>query len=240
MQLRPTTSAPAARLYFFAPSSGVNRRASRPRDGARRSRPSAAWSARITSSAISASPSHEIVSATMKSTPASTAQPTCSSNIARTCGARRRCRRSKILVLQILPATSASPSAATFLAIGQRRAVHRLEIVLPADQPQFFAMRVIGEGLDHVGAGAQEIAMQVLDLLGEVEHDLRHVGARLQVAAPLQLEEVALGANHRSRGKPFEKTRLRHRFFPFEAPLCRGRPTIANSWWLPGTPSTSS
>ena len=38
----------------------------------------------ITSSAIWASPSQEKVSPMMKSTPASTAQPTCSSNMART------------------------------------------------------------------------------------------------------------------------------------------------------------
>jgi len=38
----------------------------------------------ITSSAISASAAHENVSPTTKSTSASTAQPTCSSNIART------------------------------------------------------------------------------------------------------------------------------------------------------------
>ena len=39
---------------------------------------------RITSSAISASPSQEMVSAMMKSTPASIAQATCSSYMART------------------------------------------------------------------------------------------------------------------------------------------------------------
>ena len=46
--------------------------------------------------------------------------------------------------------------------------------------------------------------MQALDLLGEIENDFRHIGARLQIAAPLQLEEVALGANHRSLGQPLE------------------------------------
>jgi hypothetical protein len=65
-------------------------------------------------------------------------------------------------------------------------------------------MGVISERLDHIGARAEEVAMQVLDLLGEIENDLWHIGARLQIAAPLQLEEVALSANHRSRGKPLE------------------------------------
>ena len=46
------------------------------------------------------------------------------------------------------------------------------------DQAQFFPMRVVSEGLDDVGAGSQEIAMEVLDLLGEIENDFGDVGSR--------------------------------------------------------------
>ncbi len=69
--------------------------------------------------------------------------------------------------------------------------------------------------------------MQVLDLLGEIENHLRHIGARLQIAAALQLEEVALSANHRSRVKPLEKTKLHHCFLLSRLPLCGGRPIAA-------------
>ena len=67
-------------------------------------------------------------------------------------------------------------------------------------------MRVISEGLDDVGSGAQEIAKQVLDLLGEIENDFGDVGSRLQVAPALQFKQIALGANHRAGGEPIEQT----------------------------------
>ena len=63
-------------------------------------------------------------------------------------------------------------------------------------------MAVVGERLDHVGAGAHELAVELAHRLGGVEHDLRHVGAGLEVAAPLQLEQIALGADHRPRLEP--------------------------------------
>ena len=86
MQLSPTTAAPASSRRRHASSGVQPSRVS----GAR-------WTAsvmtagspvsRITSSAISASSPQENVSPMTKSTPASTAQPTCSSNIARTVAA---------------------------------------------------------------------------------------------------------------------------------------------------------
>ena len=97
------------------------------------------------------------------------------------------------------------------LGDGERLAVHGLEIVLAPDETELFAMRIIGERLDDVGAGSQKIAMQVLDLLGEIEHDLGHIGARLQIAAALQLEQVAFGADDGPRRKPLEQAVLRHR-----------------------------
>jgi len=55
-------------------------------------------------------------------------------------------------------------------------------------------MRVVSEGLDDVRAGSQEIAMEVLDLLGEIENHFGDVGSRLQVAPALQFKQIALGA----------------------------------------------
>ena len=46
-----------------------------------------------------------------------------------------------------------------------------------------------------------EIAMQLRHDFRMLEHDLGHEGAGLQVAAPLELEHVALGADDRARGR---------------------------------------
>ncbi len=67
----------------------------------------------ITSSAISASWAQENVSPMMKSTPASTAHATCSSNIARTRAADSGSSGSYTFVLQTSPASSAPDSCAT-------------------------------------------------------------------------------------------------------------------------------
>ena len=48
-----------------------------------------------------------------------------------------------------------------------------------------------------------------VDLLGVVEHDLGHEGAGLQVAAALELEQVALGADHRALVEPLQQTQRR-------------------------------
>ena len=83
MQLRPTTAAPASSMRLQASSGVQPSRVSGER-----------WMASVitagrpvslmTSSASSASSAQENVSPMMRSTPASTAQPTCSSNMART------------------------------------------------------------------------------------------------------------------------------------------------------------
>ena len=65
----------------------------------------------MTSVATSASPVHENVSPMTKSTPASTAQPTCSSNIART--PSRASSPVHTFVLQTLPASIVPVSRAT-------------------------------------------------------------------------------------------------------------------------------
>ena len=49
-----------------------------------------------------------------------------------------------------------------------------------------------------------EHARSLGDELGMLEHDLGHERPRLEVAAPLELEEVTLGADHRASPEPFE------------------------------------
>ena len=94
------------------------------------------------------------------------------------------------------PAKSAPLSRATSLARSSARAVDRLEVVLAADHAQLLAVRVVGERLDDIGAGVDEIAVQLRDRVRVLEHHLGDEGAGLQVAAALELEDVALGADH--------------------------------------------
>jgi hypothetical protein len=78
----------------------------------------------------------------------------------------------------------------------QRAAVDRLEISLAPDDAQLLAMGVVSERLDDVGARMNEVPMELRDDLRMLEHDLGHESARLQIAPPLELEDVALGADH--------------------------------------------
>ncbi len=57
--------------------------------------------------------------------------------------------------------------------------VERLEQVFLADQPKLLAVPVIGERLDDVRAGVDELPMQLGNHLGMLEHDLGNKGARL-------------------------------------------------------------
>ena len=135
----------------------------------------------------------------MKSTPASTAQPTCSSNIARTAARRVPRRRVEdVRVADVARRAARRSRCATVAGDLQRLAVDLLERVLLADQPQLLAVGVVGEGLDDVRAGVHELAVQLRHQLRVLEHDLGDERARLQVAAPLELEEVALGADDRA------------------------------------------
>ena len=58
-------------------------------------------------------------------------------------------------------------------------------------------MHVVGERLGHVRPGMHEVHVQLLHHLGVIEQHLRHEGAGLQVATPLQLEHITLGTDHR-------------------------------------------
>ena len=87
----------------------------------------------------------------------------------------------------------------------QRVAVERLEQILLADQPQLLAMPVVGERLDDVRARVHELVVQLLDELRAIEHDLGHIGPGLEVAAALELEQIALRAQDGPAREPLEK-----------------------------------
>ena len=90
----------------------------------------------------------------------------------------------------------------------QRLPVHRLEVALAADHRQLLAVGVVGEGLNHVRSGMHELAVQPGYHLGLLEHYLGDERPGLQVAAALELEQISLGTDHRSGGKPIEKQRI--------------------------------
>ena len=80
----------------------------------------------------------------------------------------------------------------------QRTAIHRLEVVLAADDAQLFAMRIVGQRLDDVGAGVDKIAMQLGDDFRMFDDDFRNECPGLQIPAPFEFEQVTLGADHRA------------------------------------------
>ena len=68
-------------------------------------------------------------------------------------------------------------------------------------------MGVIGEGQHDVRARVQEFAMQLDYGVRMFQHCFGHVGAGGEIAAALDLEQIALGANDGSCRQPFEQTR---------------------------------
>src|SRR5271165_446781 len=80
--------------------------------------------------------------------------------------------------------------------------------ILSADYPELLAMSVISEGFHDVAAGMHEIVMQPLDHLRILDYRLRHESARLKVAAPLQLEEIAFRADDWAAFQAIEEARL--------------------------------
>ena len=101
----------------------------------------------------------------------------------------------------------------------QGLAVQRLKHRFLADHAQLVAMRVIGESLDHVRAGVNEVSMQPLDDLGMLEHDLGHKWAGLQITAPFELEEIALGAEDRTLVKSLYQPKPGHARLPAASTL---------------------
>ena len=90
----------------------------------------------------------------------------------------------------------------------ERAAVHLLEQVLLPDDAELLAMRVVGERLDDVRARMHELAVELRDEPGLLEHDLRDERTRLQIPAALELEEVPLRADHRPLGESIEQAEL--------------------------------
>ncbi len=88
----------------------------------------------------------------------------------------------------------------------QRRPVDPREVFLAPDDLELGAVRVVGEGLDDIRARVDEIAMQAFDQLRVLENDLGDVGAGLQVAAALELEQIAFGADDRAGGQPLQES----------------------------------
>ena len=88
----------------------------------------------------------------------------------------------------------------------ERLPVHRLEQVLLADRLQLLAVRVVRERLDDVGSRVDELPMKLRDELGVLEDDLGDERPGLQVAPPLELEEVALGTDDGALVEPLQQT----------------------------------
>ncbi len=87
----------------------------------------------------------------------------------------------------------------------ERCAVHGHQVLLPADDAQLLAVHVVGQRLGDIGAGVHEVHVQLFNHLRVLEEHLGHEGTRLQVAAPLELEQVAFRADHRPLGQAREQ-----------------------------------
>ena len=87
----------------------------------------------------------------------------------------------------------------------ERVAVQRLEVALAADLAHLLAVTVVRERHHHLRAGAEELPVQLAHRVRKIEHDLGDVRPALQVATALELEQVALCAQHRPLGEPFEQ-----------------------------------
>jgi len=91
------------------------------------------------------------------------------------------------------------------LGRGQRLPIHRFEQVLLPDESQFFPVRVVGKCLDDVRAGVDELTMELSDEVRMLQHHFRSIGPGLQVPASFELEEVPLGADHRTSFEPVQE-----------------------------------
>src|SRR5258705_107076 len=75
-----------------------------------------------------------------------------------------------------------------------------------APDPQLGALAVVGDGLDLVGPGVDDVAVERLDQVRPVQDDFGHVGAGLEMPPTLELEEVAFGADDGTLGEPLEQS----------------------------------
>ena len=66
-------------------------------------------------------------------------------------------------------------------------------------------MCIVRQRLDDVGTRVDEVAVQLRDDVRMLEHDLGDEGSGLQVPAPFELEDVALGADDRALIEPLQQ-----------------------------------
>ena len=66
-------------------------------------------------------------------------------------------------------------------------------------------MSVIGECLDDIGTVVDEVAVHLFDDFRMVEHRFGHECAGLDVAAALELEQIAFGADDRTPREPLDE-----------------------------------
>ena len=97
---------------------------------------------------------------------------------------------------------------------GKRHDVHRLEVLLAADDAQLFAMDVVSEGLHDVRAGMDEVAVQPFHHFRVLDQHFGNERTGLQVAATLELEDVSFGANDRTRRQALHQAAPRARLDP--------------------------
>ena len=88
-------------------------------------------------------------------------------------------------------------------------AVDVVDLAREADRRELVVARVERHRLEHVDPRAQELAVQLLQRVGVLDHDLGRERPRLHVPALLQLQQVAAVAQHGALGEPFQDA-LRH------------------------------
>jgi hypothetical protein len=92
-------------------------------------------------------------------------------------------------------------------------AVDVVDLAGEPDGRELVVARVEGHRLEHLGAGAQELAVELRERLGMLDHDLGRERAGLDVAPLLELEQVAAVAEDAPLREPLEDP-LGHRRTP--------------------------
>jgi hypothetical protein len=80
-----------------------------------------------------------------------------------------------------------------------RLAVERFQVAFTANRLELLAVAIVGQSNHHFCTGAQELA-QLPERIGIIQHDFGDERAGLDIAAPLELEDVAFGAEHDALG----------------------------------------
>jgi hypothetical protein len=91
------------------------------------------------------------------------------------------------------------PLGGDFPGQPHRLAVERFQVAFAAHRLELLAVAIVGQGDHHFGAGAQELAVQLPERIGIIQHDFGDERA-FDVAAPLELENVAFSAEYDALG----------------------------------------